>query len=203
MSDNENATQFEDPGSDYNPFAYSHAPSFTIQLINTANLWAKLKSSNVASKIEYILRCMDDVGLNLPIFLDLVSWGDPDYIANVKIRYERTALMVSEELPSILRRWHKPPRTLGSICALREFSFECMVQAVEDELETVQDIMQCPEDALSADGLTNLFIENIILKLSIPGFGGTPTLWAFLHRVTQTVKQRENNTYKTPELVCG
>ncbi|OAX35744.1 hypothetical protein K503DRAFT_828099 [Rhizopogon vinicolor AM-OR11-026] len=84
-----------------------------IQLINTANLWAKLKSSNVASKVEHILRCMDDVRLNLPIFLDLVldlvSWGDPDCITNVKIRYERTALMVSEELSSILRRWHKPP----------------------------------------------------------------------------------------------
>ncbi|OAX34726.1 hypothetical protein K503DRAFT_645542, partial [Rhizopogon vinicolor AM-OR11-026] len=58
-------------------------------------------------KVEYILRCMDDVGLNLPIFLDLVSWGNPDCITNAKIRYERTALMVSEELPSILRRWHK------------------------------------------------------------------------------------------------
>ncbi|OAX32450.1 hypothetical protein K503DRAFT_606133, partial [Rhizopogon vinicolor AM-OR11-026] len=119
--------------------------------------------------------------------------------------------MVSEELPSILRRWHKPPRTLGSkdvraqggSRALGEFSFECMVQAVEDELEAVQDIMQCPEDAVSADGLTSLFIEDMILKLSTPGFGGTPTLWAFLHRVTRTVKQRENSTYKTPELVCG
>ncbi|OAX32071.1 hypothetical protein K503DRAFT_777018, partial [Rhizopogon vinicolor AM-OR11-026] len=102
MSDDENATQFEDSDSDsdsgYNPFAYSHAPSFVyrdapsesdtdsdsedtnsppIQLINTAKLWAKLKSSHVASKVEYILRCMDDVGLNLPIFLDLVGWGDP------------------------------------------------------------------------------------------------------------------------------
>jgi len=142
MSDDENATQFEDSDSDsdsdYNPFTYSRAPSFMycdapsdtdsdnedtnsppIQLTNTANLWAKLKSSHVASKVEYILRCMDDVGLNLPIFLDLVSWGDPDCIANVKIRYERTALMVSEELPSILRRWHKPPRTLGSMFGLK------------------------------------------------------------------------------------
>src|SRR5260370_1360165 len=94
MSDNENATQFEDSNSDsdYNSFAYSHAPSFVyhdtpsdtdsdngdtnsppIQLISTANLWAKLKSSNVASKVEYILWCMDDVGLNLPIFLDLMG----------------------------------------------------------------------------------------------------------------------------------
>ncbi|OAX38128.1 hypothetical protein K503DRAFT_183291 [Rhizopogon vinicolor AM-OR11-026] len=133
---------------------------------------------------------MDDVGLNLPIFLDLVGWGDPDCITNAKIRYERTALMVSEGLPSILRRWHKPPGTSGSkdvraqggSHALGEFSFECMVQAVEDELETVQDIMQYPDDALSADGLTSLFIEDMILKLSTPGFGGTPTLWAFLHQ---------------------
>jgi hypothetical protein len=28
MSDNENATQFEDSNSDYNPFAYSHTPLF-------------------------------------------------------------------------------------------------------------------------------------------------------------------------------
>ncbi|OAX36633.1 hypothetical protein K503DRAFT_824733 [Rhizopogon vinicolor AM-OR11-026] len=65
MSDNENATQFEDSDSesDYNLFAYFHAPSFVyhdappdtdsdnedtnsppIQLINTADLWAKLES---------------------------------------------------------------------------------------------------------------------------------------------------------------
>ncbi|OAX34242.1 hypothetical protein K503DRAFT_699073, partial [Rhizopogon vinicolor AM-OR11-026] len=65
-------------------------------------------------KVEYILRCMDDVGLNLPIFLDLISWGDSDCIASAKIRYEWTALVGSEEIPSILRRWHKPPRISGS-----------------------------------------------------------------------------------------
>ncbi|OAX34238.1 hypothetical protein K503DRAFT_699079, partial [Rhizopogon vinicolor AM-OR11-026] len=64
-------------------------------------------------KVESILRCMDDVGLNLPIF-GTRQLGDSDCITNAKIRYEWTAFVGSEELSSILRRWHEPPRTSGS-----------------------------------------------------------------------------------------
>ena len=45
---------------------------------------------------------MDAQGLNLTIFLDALSWGDLD-CNSPKIRYARTGLLLSEELPSILQ----------------------------------------------------------------------------------------------------
>ena len=75
---------------------------------------------------------MDAQGLNLTIFLDALGWGDPD--CNLpKIRYARTGLLLSEELPLILQRWWKPPRVPGSpharfqgaTAALDNFAINC------------------------------------------------------------------------------
>ncbi|KIJ04333.1 hypothetical protein PAXINDRAFT_142010, partial [Paxillus involutus ATCC 200175] len=152
---------------------------------------------------------MNKLGLNLTLFLDLLSWGDPECITNHKIRYERSGLMVSEELPSILERWYKPPRTAGSTSkraqgarpALERFAFLCVGDVVEAELDGIKDTMHCPAEDLSTEGLTSLFIEDLILKLSSPGFGGTPKFWSLLTRVTQTRTQKLRNKEKIPDLV--
>ncbi|KAF8338567.1 hypothetical protein F5887DRAFT_842083, partial [Amanita rubescens] len=47
--------------------------------------------------------------LDLPLVLDALSWGDEECISNGKIRYARTTLLGSLQLPMILKRWHNPP----------------------------------------------------------------------------------------------
>ncbi|KAH7925761.1 hypothetical protein BV22DRAFT_1160019 [Leucogyrophana mollusca] len=226
MTDLQDGGLFDDSDDDsnYDPFSSAHVSPFmyetdsdsddndtsphAIQLANTRKL-KDILTGNPATKVEAVLHYMNSLGLNLPIFLDLLSWGDHECITNAKIRYERTALMVSEELPSILERWHTPPRSKGSTDSraraakqpLEQFALSCTIKAVEAELEAVKDIMRCPEDDLSIDGLTSFFVEDMLLKLSTPGFGGTPKLWALLRCLTQTQRQRERNTSKNPDLM--
>ena len=48
--------------------------------------------TNAAAKVASILHYMNSLGLNLPLFLDLLSWGDQGCITHPKIRYKRSAL---------------------------------------------------------------------------------------------------------------
>src|SRR5580693_6921846 len=87
---------------------------------------------------------MDSQSINLPIFLDALSWGDPGCHSNPKVQYARTALMVSDKLPGILERWYKPPRTqrekkgrqpAGAQQTLREFALQCVSGCVDREMK--------------------------------------------------------------------
>lgn len=61
----------------------------------------------VASQVKSILEYIDNVGLDLTIFLDAVCWGNDCLVADGKVKYERSALMHSNELPRMLERWEK------------------------------------------------------------------------------------------------
>ena len=87
------ANDHSEPDSDSN-----HPP---IQRTHTRRLRERLGPDR-ATKVAAVLAYMNNLGLNLPLFLDLVSWGDPDCVTHRKICYEHSALMVSEELPSII-----------------------------------------------------------------------------------------------------
>ena len=84
-----------------------------IQLDNTRKLRERQAQfpHSIAARIRAILYFMDAMGLNLPLFLDYLSWGDVECVQDPQIWYERTALMVSDELPKILKRWLSPPRS--------------------------------------------------------------------------------------------
>jgi hypothetical protein len=79
----------------------------TIQLKRTQFLREnlQLQGKDVAGPIRQVLTAMDEAGIDLTILLDGVSWGTPDCTRDAKIRYARSTLLNSKELPSILRRW--------------------------------------------------------------------------------------------------
>ena len=148
-------------------------PSHPIQIKQTRRLKGVL-TGNVVAKVLAVLSCMDSVGLNLPLFLDFLSWGDQECVVNPKIRYERTALMVSDELPGILERWKSPPRVTGSANiwsqgaqpVMEESAFSCIEEVVGKELQGIQELAMCPSDEVSESGLTRFLIKDMILKLS-------------------------------------
>ncbi|KIK79099.1 hypothetical protein PAXRUDRAFT_162190, partial [Paxillus rubicundulus Ve08.2h10] len=129
---------------------------------------------NVAVKVLTVLSSMDSVGLNLPLFLDFLSWGDQECVINAKIRYARTALMVSAELPGILECWRNLPWAPGSTdtCSkaaqpvIEEFALSCIAQVVEKELQGVGESM-CPADKVSDTGLTCFLIKDMTLNGSL------------------------------------
>jgi hypothetical protein len=81
-----------------------------IPLQHTINMKQRLVNENIAVKVKGTLSFMKQQGINLPIFLDALSWGDLGCHSDPEVQYARTSLTVSNELPGILRRWYNPPR---------------------------------------------------------------------------------------------
>ncbi|EGN96567.1 hypothetical protein SERLA73DRAFT_75461 [Serpula lacrymans var. lacrymans S7.3] len=123
---------------------------------------------------------MNSLGLNLPIFFNLLSWGNHECTLDAKIYYERTALMVSDELPNIIRRWHKPPRpkdthhvrASGSRTVLQDFVFDCVSNVLDEELRGIEDLARCPPEDVSKEGLTSILIEDLVLCSKVQGLEG-------------------------------
>ena len=115
--------------------------------------------------------------------------------------------MVSDELPSILAQWHCPSHSTKStnVCAhsaKMAIAFTCVGNVIADELNGIKHVMQYLAEDLSMQELCNLCIEDLMLKLSSPGFGGTPRFWSLLLQLAQTDEQQGQNTRKSPDLVC-
>ncbi|GLB46007.1 hypothetical protein LshimejAT787_5400040 [Lyophyllum shimeji] len=126
-----------------------------IQMARTASLRERLDPQDpqeLSRKVEYVLRVMDSIGINLPIFLDALSWGDEACTQNAKIRYERAAFMNSQELPKILRQWLKPERSPGSkkkrargaAPTMKAFALECIEDLVDKELRQLAPHLASP-----------------------------------------------------------
>ena len=62
-----------------------------IELHNTQILRDNLKEKSLVGPIRHVLVVMDGMSINLPIFLDALSWGDPECIQDAKIQYARSA----------------------------------------------------------------------------------------------------------------
>ncbi|KZP02777.1 hypothetical protein FIBSPDRAFT_845551 [Athelia psychrophila] len=89
---------------------------------------------------------MDVQNIDLPTFLDALSWGDEGCIQDAKIQYARSSLMHSAELPEILRRWHKPParsqtghkRMTGARRAMEKLAADWALEVLDRELEYIE-----------------------------------------------------------------
>ena len=69
---------------------------------------------NLCLSVRQVLDFMKSVDINLPILLWAISWNIPELISDPKVSAERTALMISDELPDILAHWRLPPRKHNS-----------------------------------------------------------------------------------------
>ncbi|KAJ8481719.1 hypothetical protein ONZ51_g5810 [Trametes cubensis] len=175
--------------SDWDPvdiIEEDHAPP--IHLERTASLHQRLGTSSKLERVLKILYYMESLDMNLPLFLDALSWGDDACISDPKVQYERTTLMVSEELPRILERWHRVPRAStarhhhvrpnGARKALEQFSVSCVAEIIDRELEETAPLFRSPADALSEEGLTAFNFAEVAEKLERSS--GAPTLWSLL-----------------------
>lgn len=175
-----------------------------IQVEATRSLREQLDGP-LLEKVTNVLRFMDAQGLNLTIFLDALSWGDPD-CNSPKIRYARTGLLLSEELPLILQRWWKPPRVPGSpharfqgaTAALDNFSTNCFSAIAEKELENLTPLFfsHTGQD-VTEDELTSIKIPDAVKSVQALA----PGLWKLFHGMAVTRRQKEKNTRKNPNKV--
>ena len=83
-------------------------------LYRDENIRKTFNNQSLSERVHLVLDFMKSVNINLPIFLWAISWNIPELISDPKVSAERTALMVSNELPGILAHWRHPPRKHNS-----------------------------------------------------------------------------------------
>lgn len=72
-------------------------------LTNTHTLKESLAGQDIVAKVKLVLVHMQQQGINLPLFLDALGWGDSGCRADPMVQYARTALTISDKLPGILQ----------------------------------------------------------------------------------------------------
>ncbi|KAF8064098.1 hypothetical protein FPV67DRAFT_1420267 [Lyophyllum atratum] len=173
----------------------------SIQIRRTASIRQRLEEQDLAMKVTQTLHFMDSVGINLPIFLDALSWGDESCTQEGKVRYERAALMNSQELPGILRRWLKPPRTPGSkkkhprgaAPTMKAFALDCVEEVVDRELELLAPHLKSPAgDDVQAETLTSTGFEGMQKDVE----AAAPSCFRLFQKMASRRSQHIRNTEK-------
>ncbi|KAI0634114.1 hypothetical protein C8Q77DRAFT_1056061 [Trametes polyzona] len=189
--------------SDWDPVPLEdEPPAPPIQLQHTQAMRERLGSASKVERVRRILEFMESLDMNLPIFLDALSWGDDGCTSDPKVRYERTALMHSEELPRILERWYRVPRAsesrshyvrpAGARRALEDFAMKCAAEVLDRELESSAHIFRSPKDSLSEAALTAFDFAEVACKLQEPTCA--PRSWTLLYGAMQRQRQHHNTT---------
>ncbi|KAF8627584.1 hypothetical protein AX17_006157 [Amanita inopinata Kibby_2008] len=171
----------------------------------TYELKRKLVGQDICSKVINILECMKEQGMDLPLFLDALSWGDPGCHSHPQTQYARTALLKSRELPNILERWYAPPRTqqsqkgtrlAGARGVLLEFSRKHILEVTDDEMRKGAPLFKSPTRDITESNLTTLHLAS--LKDEVKRC--MRTFWEILESATRTNRQSARNKLKNPDM---
>ncbi|KAH9949025.1 hypothetical protein B0H21DRAFT_804739, partial [Amylocystis lapponica] len=180
-----------------NPYDPSPFHAHTRQLRYDLNA-----SGDIVLRVQKILRYMKELHLNLPLFLEALSWNVPELSSDANVRYARTALMVSEELPGILRNWYRPPRTHGRGIrtngareAFKNIAVDILSDVIQDEMDMLKPIMRSPQTELSESTLLDIHWPEMISDVQC----AAPTLWGLLRMTAYTSRQAKKNKAKNPD----
>ncbi|KAJ7199866.1 hypothetical protein GGX14DRAFT_401147 [Mycena pura] len=156
-----------------------------------------------ARKIYNILRYMDGQGISLANLLDGISWGDEECTQNAQLRVNRTQFLNSPELPGILKRWWRPPRSRagnrkrpkGARTVMESFACECTQHILEEEMELLFKIFKSPAgNDVKEEHLTGISLPKMVEQV----MKTAPKLWAVLSRLARSESQQERSPKKNP-----
>ncbi len=170
----------------------------------TAQLRSQIPEANLLPMVLVTLNLWDFLGIDLPIFLDAVSWGDLGCRQNEKVQHVRTTLMQSDELAGIIRRWHRPPRLwrkgkrpMAARKILDDFVLERVKDRVNDDMKRASTCFLSPPEDFSEHDLTSVNYTELISEAKL----AAPFVWELFQVAACTQKQREYNKAKNPDLV--
>ncbi|KAF8327129.1 hypothetical protein F5887DRAFT_924902 [Amanita rubescens] len=173
---------------------------------NTMHLKARLDAADILSKVKRIFNCMQSEGLNLPLFLDAVFYGDAACHNDAAIQYQRTALMVSDELPILLERWYQAPsrgqgyrgqRPLAAKKVLVNFAQKIVNKQMDREMKLTAKSFLSNSELLSKEHLLNLNFNVIMAECRTLA----PITWSLFRKAAYTVEQEKHNTHKNPDMI--
>ncbi|KAF8888597.1 hypothetical protein BD779DRAFT_1672261 [Infundibulicybe gibba] len=181
-------------------------PTIPVNLMNTRNLKKGLVGKDVTQMVKNTLQFMQGQGLSLPLLLDAIFYGDGGCHSDHLVQYQRTALMVSDELPGILDRWYTPPqrgkghqggRPQGARRILDTFAEKVIKSRVDREMKSIAQLFISPPNELSEEQLTGVKFDKLIGECQ----SGAPTMWNIFRHAAYTPKQDAHNTHKNPDMV--
>ncbi len=163
------------------------------------NLTPQDRANRCTAAIDYLASTWQ---LDITLLLDYVSWGlETD---NKVIKYARTALMMSEELPRILQRWHCPPRehgrgirTKAGRKVMTEWAADLTKRRLNSEMSALAPLLRSPPSELSEESLLQLNLQEMIREIKETA----PTLWSMCRSLCYTPLQDQRNTNKSPDTV--
>lgn len=173
---------------------------------NTQYLRVRLEGTDVLSKVKRVIGCMQAEGLNLPLLLDAIFYGDPGCHNNAVVRYQRTALMVSDELPKLLDRWYQPPsrsqghqgqRPLAAKKVLVSFAQKIVNEEIDREIKRTAKFFVSRPELLSKEHLLSLDFRAMIETCRTYA----PTMWHLFRNAAYTAEQERHNIRKNPDMV--
>lgn len=169
----------------------------------TQMLGTALSGQNLCQKVVRVLETMEREGIDLPLFLDAISWGDAECISNDRVRYARTALMGSRQLPGILKRWYNPPRTKskgqrakGGHDQMEKFAINCITAKIQKEMDDAADIFKIPETHIVEEHLLSLHLHELKLQAK----DVMPVFWSILESASK--KKRKKSIGSNADMVC-
>jgi hypothetical protein len=176
----------------------------------TAKLRSELERlDRVESAIAGVLKSFRDNNIDLPLFLDYISYSDHPAVKTSSLSNSvlaaRTALLYSNELPGILRRWHSRPTQHGKGMSsdtpgrrtMQAFAIDRVNQTIHRELDDCEDLFRMKTSQLSRDTLLSIRID----RLQAEVIQRAPVTWEIYRNAAWTSQQEKRNTLKSPDKV--
>ncbi|KAF9791033.1 hypothetical protein BJ322DRAFT_1000129 [Thelephora terrestris] len=154
-------------------------------------------SKAIAIRVGSILDHIETVGLDLPIFLDAVCWGNENLLVHMKGKRERSALVNSCELPQILERLQKRSRRASSV--LKSHALSIIKAAVDTEMDSVVSELTAVDDDLGEEMLLSITQQEMLNRIK-PAAG---TLWEILDSSTTRKGKSRNKHPHNPQKIVS
>ncbi|KAJ7572844.1 hypothetical protein C8J56DRAFT_806225 [Mycena floridula] len=195
-SESPDSTEANPPAPDNFPIDFIHAKTDRLRAAS---------ADQMESKVLKVLETMTELNINLPLFLDTLSWGDEACIKNRHIQFSRRLLMHSKELPDILQHWWKPPknsarRAKAGRHTMEAFAAECMDSVLDKELAGLANWFKSPSgNDTKVETLTDEDFDMMIARVR----RDAPRLWQCIRKLAWTASQEKRNTSKDPNKVSN
>jgi hypothetical protein len=166
---------------------------------------AHRRAQTLASSVKAVLKHLKEKQLNLAVLLEAVFWGCEELVDDSEARWARTVLLSSEQLPSILQRWYKPPakhnkshnRGQGARSVMAAWADHNVISRMDKELHQLTKFYRPPEDFLTESFLLSIKFKDIVTKF----MHDAPTTWNIFRRSVFSRRQEKRNSSKIPDLV--
>ncbi len=136
-------------------------------------------------KVQNVILYMQSLGLDLPTFLDAISWGSHACTLDGDIKAARTLLMNSRQLKNILQRWWEPPTYVSqdwkASKVMAGFMQDSLRNLLSRQLESLVEFFRPPARVdITEEVLTSIDFAQLWGKIE----EHAPNLWKLLQSST-------------------